>query len=357
MKKNLSRMLAALLCMTMLLALAGTAFASVSVTPASGYVIATSAVNLRSGPSVDYSILAWIPYGGYAVVSGIAGNGWLQVTYGGTTGFVNPAYFDTSRMVKSGTTVPVIPATPVTPVTPAQPVVVPTVGQATVNATRLNLRSGPSTKYSVLAVLPYGQVVNTISRSGSWTQVQAGNLTGYVSSRYLSTKGTTATKPPSVVATTSLYYYATTSVNIRSGPGDSYPVIGYVNANQIVQGVGVYGNWIKIRVSNGSSYEAYVSSSYLIGYLYADAASRVTYPTCYNTGSYNYNYYGYYNWRGGCSSSTPYYCPVCRTFNASYVCPVCRTWCTRVNCNTCYNNCSNNCKCTSRTNCTCYPCP
>ena len=55
----------------------------------------------------------------------------------------------------------------------------------TVNASALNVRSGPGYGYRVIATLSRGTVVNTVSRSGAWTKIDRPR-TGWVYSSYLS---------------------------------------------------------------------------------------------------------------------------------------------------------------------------
>ncbi len=49
----------------------------------------------------------------------------------------------------------------------------------------LNMRSGASTKYKVVKVLPKNAKVTYIKKSGSWYQVKYGSKTGWVSKNYL----------------------------------------------------------------------------------------------------------------------------------------------------------------------------
>lgn len=60
------------------------------------------------------------------------------------------------------------------------------VGQkATVTASSLNLRSGPSTTASILTSMPSGSVVDVLEQSGSWYKVRYGTTTGWCSGDYL----------------------------------------------------------------------------------------------------------------------------------------------------------------------------
>ena len=81
----------------------------------------------------------------------------------------------------------------------------------TVTASSLNVRSGPSTSYSVTASLRPGQVVVLISQSNGWYKVKLYNgTTGWVSSSYISKTDT--------------YGESTASLNVRSGPGTNYGI-------------------------------------------------------------------------------------------------------------------------------------
>ena len=59
------------------------------------------------------------------------------------------------------------------------------IGLGTVTANRLNVRSGPSTSYSIVGTLNNGENVEILSRDNNWYEVSANNLTGYVSASYI----------------------------------------------------------------------------------------------------------------------------------------------------------------------------
>lgn len=55
----------------------------------------------------------------------------------------------------------------------------------TVNDGPLNLRDGAGSSYKILGTLAAGTAVTVLSTNGSWYQVKAGSLTGYVSAVYV----------------------------------------------------------------------------------------------------------------------------------------------------------------------------
>ena len=65
---------------------------------------------------------------------------------------------------------------------------------ATVTASILNVRSGPSTSYAIIDKLSLGSVVNIYSVERNWTKIHYNNQIGYVSTSYLN-MGSDTTNP------------------------------------------------------------------------------------------------------------------------------------------------------------------
>ena len=128
------------------------------------YVNATS-LNFRSGPSTSYSIIGSISKGSKVEVISTS-NGWSKIKYDGKTGYVSSKYLTSSAPESSTTTTKYV------------------------NATTLNVRSGPSTSYSVIGSLSNGSKVEVISTSNGWSKINYNGKTGYVSSQYLSSSAT-----------------------------------------------------------------------------------------------------------------------------------------------------------------------
>lgn len=52
-------------------------------------------------------------------------------------------------------------------------------------ASGLNLRAGPGVQSRFIATLPYGTVVEVLETSGTWARVEAGDHSGWLSTRFL----------------------------------------------------------------------------------------------------------------------------------------------------------------------------
>lgn len=171
---------------------------------------------------------------------------------------------------------PVQPMPPVRPMPPTAPgmppsgnVIYPT---GEVKSPYLNLRSGPGTNYSVIAVLQQHTEVYIIARSSGSTwylvKTQAGP-TGWVKRYYIHTNypftslpyaqdlQQPAPMPPSQPSQPSQKpsgWVNTGYLNVRSGPGTNYRAFAVVGSgtNVLLLGRSSGGSWLKVRIPTGA---------------------------------------------------------------------------------------------------------
>ena len=135
----------------------------------------------------------------------------------------------------------------------------------------LNVRSGAGTSYSVVGSLKNGTSVEIVETSGNWYKIKYGNDYGYVSKDYVtlnsssnSNTGNTSnggsTNNTPATSTTKGTVKVSDSLNVRSGAGTSYSVIGSLKNGTSVEIVETSGNWYKIKYGNGYGY---VSKDYI----------------------------------------------------------------------------------------------
>ncbi|MDP9362952.1 MAG: SH3 domain-containing protein [Chloroflexota bacterium] len=126
----------------------------------------TAAVNLRSGPGVSYPVLLVVPAGAEVLPYGDQANGYVQVDYVGTVGWVADAYLGTPP-ANYPSDAPILIGTAVT-------------------TFDVNLRAGPSGDHEVLRVLPQGTAVQrTDFAVGPYRYVILGDVSGWVYDAYL----------------------------------------------------------------------------------------------------------------------------------------------------------------------------
>lgn len=150
----------------------------------------------------------------------------------------------------------------------AKPAKVEAAGYTAVAERDLYVYDGPSANRSVIWLLSRGNEIYVQSIVGGWAKFTVSNTTGYAQSAYLTRKTTltptptpkpTATPLPTPAPAQKGNFEATTGVNVRSGPGTGFAVIGGVDKGNRVSVTGSVGVWYKIT---WNSSVAYVHSAY-----------------------------------------------------------------------------------------------
>lgn len=126
-----------------------------------------SALRLRQSPSTTSSILATAASGDTVVVLEKL-DGWYKVNFQASEGYMASEYLILSETADV------------------------TIGYGLVNATSLNMRSGPGTGFSVIASLSNSSVVSIVGIDAGWYKVTYGGKTGYVLSDFLNITKETA---------------------------------------------------------------------------------------------------------------------------------------------------------------------
>ncbi len=250
MKRNAKTILAVLLVAVTLLGISAPAFAATApytTSVAAGYVQATEAVNIRKGPGTSYARIGWMQAGAVAIRTGTSGN-WTEISLGnGTYGYVSTAYLRSVINVDASLI--------------GKGVYLESSGGSGISGgssgrsnrdqyyatTSLNLRKGPGTSYARIGWLEKGETVTLISVSGNWAKVNWKGTQCYAFFKYLApTSGSSGNSGGSGIVDGSRYY-ATTSLNLRKGPGTNYDRIGWLEKGESVTLVSVTGNWAKVN--------------------------------------------------------------------------------------------------------------
>jgi cell wall-associated NlpC family hydrolase len=93
-----------------------------------------------------------------------------------------------------------------------------------VATTTVNVRTGPGTSHRIEGGLVRGQRITVTKSKAGWATVRFGNSRGYVASRYLDLKGSRPAVPSRIRASGTKLVMD--SLNVRSGPGTNYRVVG-----------------------------------------------------------------------------------------------------------------------------------
>ena len=230
-------------------------------------VVATGALNIRSGPGVAFNVVAVATWGEHLALLGRNAAGtWVAVrNSAGVEGWVNEYYVHTSVPVNS---LPVVDS----------PAASPT---ALVVTGSVHVRTGPGGQYDSFAILYQGQYVAVIGRSvdAMWVQVRLGNgAVGWVSitavqlSVDIYSLPVVEATPPSNAAVVNVG-----ALNVRYGPGTGYGAFAVVYRGQVVTLIGraAYSTWVQVRLSSAAV--GWVNSNYLLSPVSIDSLP-VTWP-------------------------------------------------------------------------------
>lgn len=125
------------------------------------------------------------------------------------------------------------------------------VEMVSVDRPKVNMRSGPGTNYSILWELGQGYPLMVIGRQGSWLKVRDfENDEGWV---YQPLMG----KTPHLVVKERI-------VNIRSGPGTRFRMVGQAKYGVVLRTMERGSGWVKVQHENGLT--GWVSRSLLWGW-------------------------------------------------------------------------------------------
>lgn len=290
MKRNVSKVLSVLLIAALMLSFTAVASAETRM-------YATDAVNVRSGPSTGYYIVGRLEKNDMVMATGRVYDGWYEIQWGSYGyAYVAGNYLSYSKYEPDycypnnrGVTLKVCPDC----------------GDTYYSTTALNVRRGPSTKYSIVGSLNRGQKCTVVGKSGNWYKLlTADGSDAYASAKYLKLYARQNGSTPSTPSTPSYpngnygTYYATTGLNVRQGPSTKYRVVYTLDRGEAVTFTGqTSGKWISVKTRTGV--QGYCSSLYLT-----------------QKGSYN---------PGGGSQGNKYYCGRCGkeiTYGNAY-CPNC----------------------------------
>lgn len=180
-----------------------------------------SPLPLRAGPGADYAKKGTV-YDGDTCKVLYTEDDWVKITVNGMTGWIM-AYH-----ITDGEDEP--------------PVVVAKANKVYhVTATTLNMRKGAGTGYKIVAKLGQGAGFQVLGSSGNWYRIKTfDGVTGWISKTYTA---------PNATATVTA-----SSLNVRTGAGTSYKVIGGLRRNTLVTVDSVIGNWAHVTAGSTKGY-------------------------------------------------------------------------------------------------------
>jgi uncharacterized protein YgiM (DUF1202 family) len=115
----------------------------------------------------------------------------------------------------------------------------------------VQVRSGPGTRYKIVAEIKANTRVNVAGQEGGWLRVvsRQGRPPGYIDQRFAEPMG------PEEAAQADSYkgtYNTTADVAVREGPGPHYKAVARIVKDTHVTVVGAEGDWLKVQSKRGN---------------------------------------------------------------------------------------------------------
>ncbi|MDY3002249.1 MAG: SH3 domain-containing protein [Romboutsia timonensis] len=131
----------------------------------------------------------------------------------------------------------------------------------TVTASSLNVRSGPSTSYTVVTTVKKNDKVNILQSSNGWYKIETSSgKQGWVSSSYVSASNSNTNNSTNNNTQSNIAIVNTDGLNFRNGAGTSYSIIKVLNKGEKVEVISESNGWSKVK---HDSRLGYVASQYI----------------------------------------------------------------------------------------------
>lgn len=188
-------------------------------------------VRLRSGPSVQYPIIASYKVGTPLTVL-TTGDSWSKIRINGRVGYMMNEFIAKGSSAAANYTAYVVSG----------------------NGKTVVLRNGPGKAYDVLASYKVGQKVTVKSYGSTWCSVTINGLDGYMMTEFLST-----VKPDTSGSISANYTAYVTSANgkgvrLRLGAGKLFPTIATYAVGTKATVLEYGEEWCKISISGNTGY-------------------------------------------------------------------------------------------------------
>lgn len=203
-------------------------------------------LNMRSGPSMSYRVIKVLKLNHEVEVISESG-GWSKIKSDGRLGYVATKYLGDKNQDNSNNNQDNSNQN-------NNPINI----KKQVNASALNVRSGPSTNNSVIGRLKRGEIVVVISENNGWSKIKYNNKEAYVSSKYLKTVNENTVNKPSIDTPTEDSSIEQNSKYVINHKSLDYTLEQHVEAQHKRTSVG--GNVIHSSIGNSRSSDVEVSS-------------------------------------------------------------------------------------------------
>lgn len=217
-----------------------------SLSEGTAYVISNNGLNvrMRTGPGTEYKVLAAYAPGTKCTILSV-GATWCRISVGSYTGYMMSRFLTNSKPGPDPTPTPT-PSGGTWYVTSS-------------NGRAVNLREGPGTGYRSLGSYNVGTKVQMVNSGEIWSYICIGGVRyGYMMTQFL----TRSMPDPVIPDHTGAYIYSRNggTVNVRSGPGKEFEVLGAFAVGTELSVISRGSVWYYIHIGE---YYGYVMKQYV----------------------------------------------------------------------------------------------
>lgn len=219
----------------------------------------SSKLNVRKGPGTEHSVVDYLNNNEKVHVN-YEKNGWYNINFDDDKkGYVSKKYI----ALDSGSNPVDPPVNPEIPPTEDEKIGIIKVGSS------LNVRRGPGSSYGIIGTLRNNTKVTILKESNGWYEIKFNGGKGYISSQYVSLLNDGGTEDPEPPISPEIppsenkkmgKVEVSSSLNMRSGPGSSYSIIGVLRNNDSVEIIDEFNGWYEV-IFNGK--KGYASKQYI----------------------------------------------------------------------------------------------
>ena len=131
-------------------------------------------------------------------------------------------------------------------------------GIAVVDSGNLNVRQAPGTDAELVGKMPNHAACEVLGVDGEWTQIQSGEVTGYVKSEYLVTGEEAAALAEEVKETVAKV--TTTTLYVREEPNTDCSIVTSMPMGEELEVIEQLDGWVRVAIDSD---EGYVSADYV----------------------------------------------------------------------------------------------
>jgi cell wall-associated NlpC family hydrolase len=207
-------------------------------------VVVGDQVNVRNGPGLIYDKV-----GELGANTALTLEGYVEDWFVARTAEGERVWIAGELVAEAGVARGLLP--PAAEIPPPPPPKIAVVGEEA-----LNLRDGPGTAYVKLDSLAQGTTIDLLSRFENWFEVRHPSGTiGWVTGDFLQIADGVIPRlevlPSAPDPNPALVASADGTVNLRGGPGTSYPKVSSVSGGTQLELIARYQDWLKVRTAEG----------------------------------------------------------------------------------------------------------